>query len=151
MMDFLKTLCTAAALLSLTLLFVPERAGVRRASLTLFSLLFLLFLIPKDGSFDISDLISFEESAPVPPSDAYGEALAEGIKDGVKRDLCARFSLAPDGLRLDSDLTLKDGALSGSYLSVSLGRENFFADATGMLSYLEKTYGVDCEVYFYGN
>lgn len=151
MMEFLKTLCTAAAFLSLALLFVPDRDGVRRASLTVLSLLFLLFLIPKDGSFDITALLSFAEAEEYPDGDAYNEAISKGIKEGIKKDLCSRFSLSKEGIRLDTDLSLDTGALSGSYLSLALGKENFFADASGVLAYLEKTYGVDCEVYFYGD
>ena len=150
-MEYLKTLCTAAAFLSLALLFVPERPGLRRASLSLFSLLLLLLLIPKDGSFDPEALLSFAESGDYSVGDAFDATLQEGIAKGVKQDLCERFSLSPDAIRLDSDLTVKDGALTGSYLSVSLGKENFFADATGVLTYLKKTYGVDCEVHFYGD
>lgn len=151
MMDFLKTLCTAAAFLSLALLFIPERAGMRRASITVLSLLFLLFLIPKDGSFDLSSLLSFEKEVEYPAGDAYTETLEKAIKDGIQKDVCSRFALSSDAVLLDTDLTLADGRLTGSYLFLSLGKENFFADATGVLSYLEKTYGVDCEVYFYGN
>ena len=150
-MEFLKTLCLCAAFLSLALFFVPEKGGIRRASLTLFSLLFLLFLIPKDGSFDISSLLSFEAPEQLPPSDAYNETLSSGIREDIKKDLCTRFSLSSDAVFLETDMTVKDGKLSGSYLSLSLGRENFFADATGVIAYLQKTYGVDCEVHFYGN
>ena len=140
-----------AALLSLATLFLPKEEGVRRASLTLFSLLFLLFLIPKDGSFALSSLITLPETDFSGTSDAFDEALQDGILSGIAGDLCDRFSLAPAALRLEGDLTLAGDALSGTYLSVSLGKENLFADATGILTYLKKTYGVDCEVHFYGN
>ena len=139
------------ALLSLATLLLPKEAGIRRASLTLLSLLFLLFLIPKDASFHLSDLLSFPETETPSGDDAYGEALTEGILSGIKSDLCTRFSLAPAALHLEGDLTLAGEALAGTYLSVSLGKENIFADATGILTYLKKTYGVDCEVHFYGN
>ena len=62
-MEFLKTLCTVSALLSLALLFLPEKPRIKRAAETAFSLILLLFLIPKDGSFTLENLLSFEEQA----------------------------------------------------------------------------------------
>ncbi len=150
MMEFFKTLCTAAALLSLALLFVPEKKGLRDATFTAFSLLLLLLLLPKDGSFTLSSLITFEENETLPPGDAYEETVKAAVNEGIKRDIVDRFSLAPDAVMVDGDLTVTESGLSGSSLSLSLGKENFFADVTALLRYLENTYGVDCEVHFLG-
>jgi len=150
MMEFFKTLCVAAALLSLALLVVPEKKGIRDATFTAFSLLLLLFLFPKDGSFSLASLMHFEESEELPSDDAYGETVKEAIAEGIKKDIVTRFSLNAAAITLESDLTLTETGLSGSYLSLSLGKENFFADVTALLRYLENTYGVDCEVHFLG-
>ena len=147
----MKALCAMTALLSLATLFLPKEEGLRRASLTLFSLLLLMLLIPKDGSFHLNELLSFPETQAPSAGDAFGEALNEGILSGIAGDLCDRFSLTRSALQIEGDLTLSGEVLSGSYLWVSLGKENLFADATGILTYLKKTYGVDCEVHFYGN
>lgn len=149
-MEFLKTICTVAALLSLALLFLPEKPAVKRAVYTAFSLLLLLFLIPKDGSFDISSLISLDSPAETPESGVYEETLKAAVADGIRREVADRFSLNPDGVSVDTDITLTEAGLSGSYLSLSLGKENFFADATALLRYLKATYPVDCEVHFLG-
>ena len=149
-MEFFKTLCTMAAFLSVALLFVPEKKGIREASLTAFALLLLVFLIPKDGSFALSDLLSFEENEQLPSDSIYEETVKKATVEGVRRDLIDRFSLDAEGISLEGDLTLTEEGISGSYLSLSLGKENFFADATALLRYVEKTYGVDCEVHFLG-
>ena len=148
-MAFLKTVCTVSALLSLALLFLPEKPAVKRAAYTAFSLLLLLFLIPKDGSFDISSLISLD-TAETPESDVYEETLHAAVADGIRREVADRFSLNLDGVSVDTDMTVTESGLSGSYLSLSLGKENFFADATALLRYLKATYPVDCEVHFLG-
>ena len=148
-MAFLKTICTVSALLSLALLFLPEKPAVKRAAYTAFSLLLLLFLIPKDGSFDISSLISLD-TAEAPESDVYEETLHAAVADGIRREVADRFSLNLDGVSVDTDMTVTESGLSGSYLSLSLGKENFFADATALLRYLKATYPVDCEVHFLG-
>ena len=149
-MEFLKTLCAVSALISLALLFLPERQGIKRASYTVFSLILLLFLIPKDGSFQISDLITLDEGASLPEEDLYGDALTAAVAEGIKTDIVSRFSLNGDAVTLKTDITPTEEGLSGSYLSLSLGEENFFADVSSLLRYLENTYSVDCEVHFVG-
>ena len=149
-MEFLKTLCSVSALLSLALLFLPERQGIKRASYTVFSLVLLLFLIPKDGAFQISELITLEEGAVAPPEEAYQETLAAAVEEGIKADIVSRFSLNADAVTVKTDLALTDDGLVGSRLSLTLGKENLFADVTSLLRYLENTYSVDCEVHFIG-
>lgn len=150
MMDFLKTLCTTAALLSLALLFVPEQKGIRSASFTAFSLILLLFLIPKDGSFSISSLLSFDGASFSPENGVYEETVQTAVVLGIKKDVVSRFGLSADAVEIDTDLVLTDTGLSGTRLSLFLGRENFFADATALVRYVKNTYGVDCEVHFLG-
>ena len=150
-MEFLKTLCTVAALLSLALLFLPEKAGLKRASYTAFALILLLFLIPKDGTFTLDTLLSFEEQATPPSDEIYEETLKAAVAEGIKSDLSSRFSLNTEALFINTDLAMTDKGLTGSYLSLSLGKENFFADATSLLRYLKNTYPVDCEVHFLGS
>lgn len=150
-MAFLKTLCTMAALLSLALLFLPENQKIKRASYTVFSMLLLLFLIPKDGSFTPKELLSFEEHAVIPDNGIYDETVKKALVQGMKDDIVSHFSLDAEGVLIDTDLTLQEEELVGSYLSVTLGKENFFADVTALLRYLKNTYPVDCEVHFLGS
>lgn len=149
-MEFLKTLCSVSALLSLALLFLPEKPGIKRASYTVFALLLLLFLIPKDGSFSLDRLLSFEEQSESPSGGTYEEVVKGAVADGIKKDIVSRFSLDEAGVTVETDLALTEGGLSGSYLSLSLGKENFFADVSALLRYLKNTYSVDCEVHFLG-
>ena len=151
MIEFFKTLCTAAAFLSLALLFVPEKKGIRDATFTAFSLLLLLLLFPKDGTFSLSSLITLEEVEEMPSDGIYEETVKGAVADGIKKDIVNRFSLDANAVTVKSDLTLTETGLSGSYLSLSLGKENFFADVTALLRYIENTYGVDCEVHFLGS
>lgn len=149
-MEFLKTLCTVSALISLALLFLPEASGIKRASYTAFALLLLLFLIPKDGSFRIADLITFESKEEAPESDAYEETVQGAIVNGIKADIASRYSLDTADVAVSTDLTLNEEGLTGSYLSLTLCGKGFFADVTSLLHYLESAYAVDCEVHFVG-
>ncbi len=151
MLAFFKTLCVAAAFLSLALLFLPEKPGIRKASLSAFSLLFLLLLIPKDGSFDLHGLLSFSDAPDPEAGDAYTETVTEAVERGILSDLCTRFSLSSENARVESDLSPSSEGVSGSYLRLFLGEENFFADAGAVMRYIKNTYGVDCEVRFVGD
>ncbi len=146
MLEYLKSLCAASALLSLSLLLFPNRQGLKRAAGIVFSLLFLLLLLPRDGSFSLDTLLSLSDPPDVAAGELYENALATSVTEGIREDLATRFSLDEDALRIETDLCLSAEALSGSYLRLYLGKENFFADATGVLRYVEKTYSVSCEV-----
>jgi hypothetical protein len=152
MMEFLKTLTAAAAFLSLALLFLPRDEGLRRGAQTVFSLLFLLLLLPRDGSFSFEELIPSPESYPdVSAGEEYEDTLSYAVVAGITSDLVDRFSLDPDALHIQTDITLTQEAASGTYLHLSLGRKNFFADATQLLRYVKNTYSVECEVRYVGN
>ena len=147
-MEFLKTITAAAALLSLALLFLPTDEGLRRGAQTVFSLLFLLLLLPRDGTFSFDDLIPSAESYPdVSAGEEYEGALSYAVLAGITSDLVDRFSLDPDALYI----ALTEEAVSGTYLHLSLGSKNFFADATQLLRYVKNTYSVECEVRYVGN
>lgn len=151
MLAFFKTLCVCAAFLSLAVLFLPEKPGIRKASLSAFSLLFLLLLIPKDGTFDLNSLLSLSDSPEAEVGDAYTETVTEAVERGILADLCSRFSLSAEGISVESDLLPCSEGFSGTYLHLWLGKENFFADAGAVIRYVENTYNVDCEVHFVGN
>ena len=110
----------------------------------------LLLLVPKDGSFSLSSLLHPGENAILPENGIYEETVKTAIADGIKQDLIRRFSLNADDVTLTSDLTVTDTGLSGSFVRLSLGKNNFFADVTAILRYLQNTYPVDCEVQFLG-
>ena len=151
-MEFLKPLTLAAAFLSLALLFLPEKEGIRRSATLLFSLLFLLLLLPRDGSFSFADLFpTVEEHTIEAECETDTTLLADSVKEGIRRDLSDRFSLDGEGLSLETDLALTDAGISGTYLCLSLGKSNFFADAASIIRYAENTYSVTCEVSYVGN
>ena len=150
-MEFLKTLCTVSALLSLALLFLPEKPRIKRAAETAFSLILLLFLIPKDGSFTLENLLSFEEQADDTDGGVYDETVKTALATGIKADIVSRFSLVADDVLVETDLSVDEKGLTGSYLSVTLEKECFFADVSSLLRYLKNTYPVDCEVHFLGS
>lgn len=148
MSEYLKTLCSGATLLSLALLFLPEKPALRRAALTVFSLILLLLLLPGGDTFSVTELFPDSESESVPLGDVYIETVAGAVNEGVRADLCSRFSLAAADVRIESDLTLTETALEGSYIHLYLGGENLGADAASLLRYVQNTYGLDCEVHF---
>ena len=150
MTDYLRALTFAAALVSLALLFFPERRGLRRTAQTAFSLLFLLLLLPRDGSFLPKELLSLSDPPKIEAGTDYQNALSSSVSEGIRRDLASRFSLSEADLSIETDLILTEEALTGSYLYLFLGGKNFFADATAILRYVESTYGVRCEVCYVG-
>lgn len=151
-MEFLKPLTFAAAFLSLALLFLPEKEGIRRAATLLFSLLFLLLLLPRDGSFSVSDLLpNVKENAIAEESETYSALLADSVREGIRLDLSGRFALDSEELTLETDISLTEKGISGTYLRLLLGKANFFADATSIIRYAENTYSVICEVSYVGN
>lgn len=151
MSEYLRSLCGGAAFLALALLFVPEKPLLRRASLTAFSLALLLLLLPTGGTFSLTELLPDTESVHVPLGDAYVEVVADAVTDGVRADLCSRFGLVGEEVAVESDLTLTETALAGTYMKISLGKGNLGADAASLLRYVKNTYGLDCEVHFVWN
>ena len=151
-MEFLKTLCFTAALLSLATVLLPKRKGLKEAMLTAFGLIFLLSVMRADALSSLPSLLLPEEQPPAEEgAEAYEEALLTGLAAGIKNDLCAKFSLDPEGLAVDCALSLSEGEAHVSRVSLVLKNQNFFADATAMLKYTRAAYGLDCEVSFVGS
>jgi hypothetical protein len=150
-MTYFRSILGGAALLSLALLFVPERESLRRATLTVFSLLLLLLLLPAEGLPDLPSLFPKEEGEKVTLGEAYIETVRGAVSDGVRTDLCTRFSLSPADVRIESDLALTAEALTGTYLRLYLGKENGGADAAAILRYIQNAYGLRGEVHFTWN
>ena len=150
-MTYFRSILSGAALLSLALLLVPERESLRRATLTVFSLVLLLLILPTNGTLDLPSLFPAEESEAVPLGEAYIETVKGAITEGVRTDLCTHFSLVPADVRIESDLVLTEEALSGTYLYVYLGKENAGADAASLLRYIQNAYGLRGEVHFIWN
>ena len=149
-MDYLKALLGASALVSIATAFAPMREGVRRAVLSAFAVVFLLLLIPKDLALDFS----FPQALPEASTDAavyYTDAWQEGLERGLLLDLCDKFSLDRDAISLQSEVTVHENTVEISYLSVTLHGENAFADATGMVRYIEKAYGCRSEIHLAAN
>lgn len=150
-MTLFKSICAAAALISIASLFLPKRAGVRKATVTAFSLIFLLAILPRGGLSELSSLLSLPDTPAVQESESYEQAVKESFLDGVKQDLCSRFDLDKEALSVESDLSLTAGEAHLSYLHILLGGKNFFADVPSVLRYVEGSYGVDCEVKLIGD
>ncbi len=150
-MEFLKTLCVTAALLSLAVLFLPEKKNIRSAALSLFSLIFLLALLSVDPEFSLSSLLSPEEGVPLPPTEDYTETLSEAVREGIRADIAERFSIEREDIAVKSDLLPTEEGFSGSYLYVSLGGQGFFADVPRLLAYIRETYHENCEVYVHAS
>ena len=151
-MDFLRSLTTAAALLSTALLFLPKDEGLRRTTQTVFALLFLLLLLPRDGSFSLDELLpNIEETPTLSAGEEYENTLAYAVKEGITSDLSDRFSLNPEAMEIETDIRLTQEAMTGTFLRLTLGKENFFADAPQILRYIKNTYSVECEVQYVGN
>lgn len=150
-MEFLKTLCVTAALLSFAVLLLPEKKNIRSAALSLFSLVFLLVLLSGDPDFSFSALLPSEETEAIPPTEDYTETLCEAVREGIRADVAERFSLRREDITVKSDLIPTEEGFAGSFLSVSLGGRGFFADVPRLLTYLRKTYHENCEVYVYAS
>ena len=145
----MKTLCTTAALLSLAVLFLPDKKGIRTSALTLFSLIFLLVLISLEPNFSLSSLLPSDESESLPPSAEYTETMSAAVADGIRADIAERFSLKKETVVVKSDLLPTAEGLLGTYLTVSLYGSGFFADTPRLLAYLKETYHESCEVFVY--
>ncbi len=144
-MEYFSAALSALSLVSLASVLAPARESVRRAALSALSLLLLLLLIPK-GEFDLSALSLFNEQTPPPVSEEYGSVWKEGVENGIKSDLCERFSLSPDSILADAALTFDENEIRLTALSLTLSGKNATADATGMLRYIEESYGVYAKI-----
>lgn len=145
-MEFLRSLTACAAFLSLATLFLPEKEEIRRAAACLFSLLFLLTLIPK-AELSFSDIFSPPASNESAES-RLPDALSSTAKDEILKDICRRFSIPQTDLYLESDLCVTNGTVSMTYLTLYGKGQAFFADFSAITQYVKAAYAVDCEVHF---
>ena len=144
-MEYFSAALSAIALVSVASVLTPTREGVRRAAVSALSLILLLLLIPK-GEIDLPALPLFKEEAPPPVSEEYEAVWKTGVENGIKSDLCDRFSLSPDGVSADATLDFSETEIKLTALSLTLSGKNATADATGILRYLEKSYGVYAQI-----
>ena len=146
-MEYLRSLVGAAALLSVAKAFAPMREGVRRAVLSGLSVLFLLLLLPKDISFDLSFLEEYVPEASESVQEVYTDAWREGIEKGICADLCARYSLGEKEITVAGAIERTDEEVRITHLSVTVAARSF-GDADGMVRYIEEAYGCPCEIHF---
>jgi len=148
-MEYFKSLLCASALVSVASAFAPLREGIRRAVLCALSVIFLLFILPMGKGVDFSSFFSFDsaEGENTHSSEVYAEAWKEGIEEGILRDLCDRYSLARDRIEIESEIIMEEDQVTVSYLSLTLYGTNAAADASGMVRYIEKTYGCRSEIH----
>ena len=149
--EAIKTVCIGAAFLSLATLLLPEREGVRRASLTAFSLAFLLFLTSIGSDLSLTALLPRVENSEAISGDAYEETVEKETLAALKADLCRRFSIQADALTLSGSISFsEDGALHLDTLVLTLLGTGFFADVGSLLHYIDENYNAECEVHFVG-
>lgn len=144
-MEYFSAALSSLALVSVASLLAPQRESVRRAALSALSLILLLLLIPK-GELDLHALSPLPEAEPPPVSEEYEAVWREGVEKGIANDLCERFSLSPDGISAHATLSFEETEIRLSALSLTLSGKNATADATGILRYIEKSYGVYAKI-----
>ena len=146
-MEYFSAALFAISLVSIASLFAPTQERLRRAVLSALSILLLFMLIPKE-EIDLSDLFSIQEEPSTPEaSEEYTAAWREGVESGIERDLSERFSLSPDGVTASCQLAFGEESVEIRSLSLRLSGKNATADATGILLYLEKSYGVYASIH----
>lgn len=147
-MEYIRTLLGAVALLSIATALLPSRESIRRAALSAFSVILLLLLIPKDAPFSFEDVFTIpEEGAVTESAPAYGDAWREGVENGIRLDLCEKYALSPAEVSVMCQLKNEENEITVTHLSLTLRGESALADATGMLRYIEKSYGVYAEIH----
>ena len=102
-------------------------------------------LIPK-GELDLQSLPLFKEDEPPPISEEYEAVWKEGVENGIKSDLCERFSLSRDAISANATLAFDETEIKLCALSLTLSGKNVTADATGILRYIEESYGVYAKI-----
>ncbi len=149
-MEYLSTALACAVFISLAALLAPVRESVRRACLSAFSVVFLFALIPKDTNFSLEDLLFAPADTEYEVGEEYREVWREGIEEGLVYDLCASFSLEKEHIAIESRVSHTEGEVRIDYLAVTLTGKNIYADATGMVRYIEKNYGCTSEIHLKG-
>lgn len=147
-MEYAKAILCALSLISVATALAPSREGVRRATLSAFSIILLFLLLPR-GEIDLSSLFSFDEViTPEASTPVYSEAWREGVENGIRDDLASRFSLDKEDIAVSAALLFEENEVTLTHLSLTLSGGGVYSDATGMLRYIEKSYGVFAELHF---
>ena len=149
-MAYFSVALAYAVFISLAALLAPTREGPRRACLSALSAVLLLSLVPKDVSLSLRDLFLWEEREEYTSGELYYGAWQEGIEEGIKRDLCAVFALDGQDVEIDCAVTHEGDGVTIHSLSLTLTGNNIYADVTGLVRYIEKSYGCGAAVHFKG-
>lgn len=146
-MEYFTSALSAISLFSLATALAPSREGIRRAVLSAFSVILLLLLIPR-GELDLSSLLSFDtQEVPEESAPAYSEAWQSGVENGIRDDICQRFSLKKEDVSVHCTLCFSESEVKIAHLSLTLSGGGALSDATGMLLYIEESYGVYAEIH----
>lgn len=147
-MEYFKAAVAALALVSIASALAPAREGVRRATLSALSVILLLLLIPRTGALDLSSLFTWDsDSTTTDSAPVYSEAWQAGVENGIRDDLSARFSLPRESVSVAASLAFTEEEVKITHLSLTLSGDAALGDATGMLLYIEKSYGVYAEIH----
>lgn len=157
MQDYITSILALAALSFLCSLLFPTGEGKSKKTFEfVLALIFLTVLVrPLSllsdfspsldglGGVDIRDIIE----------EAEGEtmtALEAAVGEGIAADIASRFSLPPAAVSAKATLTVTDGELIVTSLSLSFGAGTMHADHMAVRDYARKTYTQNCEVQIHG-
>lgn len=149
-MKYFSAALASAVFISLAALFAPTREGPRRACLSALSVLLLLALIPRNAELPLKELFLWEKGDEYTAGSLYYGAWQEGIEEGIKRDLCAAFDLEARNAKIECSVVHKGGEVTIQALSLTLTGKNIYADATGLVRYIERHYGCEAAVHLKG-
>lgn len=147
-MEYVRSFLSAAALVSVASALSPTRETVRRAVLSALSVILLFLLIPRGEGVSLDALLSFDtEEAVTEPSDLLDAAWQEGVTRGIRDDLSQKYGIDRENVTVLCTLKNESGEVVIEHLSLTLSGKAALADATGMLTYIEKSYGVYAEIH----
>ncbi len=153
MQEYISATLALAAVSLLSLLLFPDGQEKTKKSFELALAILALAILARP--LTELRLPSFGTGEPEIPAledmieDAEAATLSEieaAVARGIEADITTRFSLREDTLRAAVTLTLADGELTVSRLSLSLDATAAFVDPIKIRDYARKTYTENCEV-----
>ncbi len=148
-MELLQAIVAAAALLGVASALAPSGERIKKTVSVALSILFLSAVtaaaVGSDPSAWIPDL-----SPDLPESDLPTVSLEEGVEMGIAEDLRRSFSLSGEEVAVDAAVSVREGEVIIEKLTVTLCGGGLLADSMGIVRYVARAYGAECEVRFVG-
>ncbi len=147
-MEWVRSFFEVAALLGVGAALAPVSPKIRKATLFVFSVIFLSMLLSGARAEGLLDLLRLDFSEPeeVLPDGDWGEAYREGVEQGILLDLCGRFGLNKEEVKVSAVLLYGKETVSISSLKVFLSGASVTKDIPGLVRYAESVYETECEV-----